>query len=169
MKEIEILPSAFKEHENKEMAFEQYKLLLESINKASEVREASNNFWIAVNTLGMSAIAYIRDSQNLIKPHKPIVLWVLISLGVSLCLAWLSYLQTIKKNVDIRNSILLAIESYLPLKIFTQILKLSGRKEGKSSLTFKEMIVPSLFLLGYIAFAFCLLYFQDEVITTPDS
>jgi hypothetical protein len=154
--------------EERNRAFEQYKLLVESINKSNEVREASNNFWTTVNALGLSAIAYIRDTQSLATCHKPLVLWVMVSVGMVLCLSWLGYLRTIKQTVEVRNNLLFELEKYMPFKIFTHSITAMKRDEGKGSLTFKEMMVPGLFFIGYLAFSVLLYFFPTEVLeSTP--
>ena len=45
------IPIKLRDADDKKMAFEQYKILVESINKLHETREGSNNFWIGVNGL----------------------------------------------------------------------------------------------------------------------
>ena len=142
--------------EDKKILFEQYKLLVDSINKTNDLRETGNNYWITVNTLGISAVAYIRDAQDLTQHQKPLVLWVIVLLGLTVCGIWFNFLATIKKRTEMNNNFLIEIEKYLPLKIFTKGLAISRRQEGENSLTFKEMIVPCLFLIGYLTFAILL-------------
>jgi hypothetical protein len=52
------------EEKDKARVFEQYKLLVDSLNNTNQVRENSNNFWMAVNGLGLTAIAYIIDLRQ---------------------------------------------------------------------------------------------------------
>lgn len=145
--------------EDKNIAFDQYKILVESINKSNEIREASNNFWTTVNALGISAIAYIRDNQSVDSYHKPLVLWGMIALGIILCVSWISYLGTIKKTIDIRNRLLLEIEKFFPFRLFTILILQIGRQKSKRSLTTKETIIPYLFIIFYVSFGiFIFLY-----------
>jgi hypothetical protein len=157
-------PLTFKDQEARTLALEQYKLLVESINKSNDVRELSNNYWITVNALGVSAAAYIKDVQSLAHSHKPLLLWFIISLGIALCLSWLNFLITIKNNIETRNTLLIEIERYFPFKVFTKSIAISGRQQGKGSLTIKEMVLPCLFLISYLALGYFLLFYQSEVV-----
>lgn len=151
-----------KNEEERRLGFEQYKLIVESINKSNDVREISNSFWTTVNALSISGIAYIRDSHTVIHSHKVTVLWIMIASGITFCLSWLSYLHNIKKTIEIRNYILTELESFLPFRVFTYMFEQAERGKGKSSLTLKEMITPILFLLGYLAFSFILICYSHE-------
>ena len=115
-------PLVFKDQEARTLALEQYKLLIESINKSNDVRELSNGYWITVNALGVSAAAYIKDAHSLAHSHKPLVLWFIISLGIALCLSWLNFLITIKNNIETRNTLLIEIERNFPFKVFFKVI-----------------------------------------------
>ena len=144
---------------------EQYKMLVESINKINDTRESSNSFWIGANGAGLSALAYLRDAQNIYQHHKSFLLMTLIAMGVLFCLSWLSYLATIKKSVEIRGELLVHLEKNLPLQIFSKIFALSEKKADTSALTAKEMFVPGLFLSGYLFSAILLFFFPQEVMS----
>ncbi|AIL13156.1 hypothetical protein IM40_05985 [Candidatus Paracaedimonas acanthamoebae] len=110
---------------NQGQIINQYKIINDSINTSNQLRESANNFWVIVNSLGISAIAYTRDTSNLNSNQKPLILWVLVLLGFSLCFSWLSYLATIKKTIEQKHSLLFTIEQYLPLPIFQNLLQKS--------------------------------------------
>lgn len=148
------------------IAFEQYKILFESINKINDTRETSNNFWIAANSPGISILAYLRDARNIDQYHKSFLLMTLILMGIIFCISWLSYLWTIKKSVETRSEILVKLEKNFALPVFSKVFSLSQEKAGKSSLTIKEMLVPCLFLAGYLFFAVLLFFFPQEVMST---
>jgi hypothetical protein len=143
--------------------FDQYKILLESINKLNEMRENSNQFWIGVNGLGISFLSYWQDSQGTHQHHKSFLIAILI-VGMLFCLLWLSYLWTIKKRIGIRNDILMNLEKNFPLPVFSRVFSLSEEKKGKTSLTVKEMLVPGLFMTGYGFFIILLFFFSQEVL-----
>jgi len=92
---------------------EQYKMLVESINKLNDTREFSNNFWVEANGVGVSVLAYLRDAHNIHEPHKCFLLMTLIAMGMLFCLSWISYFATIKKSVDMRGEILVNLEKKL--------------------------------------------------------
>jgi hypothetical protein len=148
------------------MVFEQYKMLVESINRINDTREVSNNFWVATNGFGVSALAYMRDAQNIHQHHKSFLLTALIIMGTLFCVSWLSYLGTIKKSVEIRSELLVKLEKNFPLPIFSEIFSRSAEKAGKAALTVKEMLIPSVFLMGYLFFAVLLFFFPQEVMST---
>jgi hypothetical protein len=66
--------------------------------------------------------------------------------------------------VEVRNGLLVELERYFPVKVFTRTFELSQRQEGKSSLTLKEMMVPLMFLFGYLFFGILLFWFTEEVV-----
>lgn len=156
-----ILPLNVEEDKNR--VFEQYKMLVESINKINELRETSNNFWITVNGLGLTGIAYIKEAQTLPGEHKVLLLWTLIGLGIFLCLTWLNFLAAIKRSSQVKSKILFEIEKNFPIKVFTRVFDLT-QEQGDKALTLKEMLVPTMFLLGYIFFGVLLYSFTGEVI-----
>lgn len=147
------------------IAIEQYKILVESLNKLNETRENSNNLWMGANGMGISALAYLRDSQSISQYHKPYLLLTIIGLGMLFCLTWLNYLWTIKKSLEARNVLLIELEKNFPFSVFSKIFIISDKKYVRAVLTFKEMIVPSIFLMGYIFFLGLLYFFPNEVIS----
>lgn len=151
---------------NANIILEQYKMLVESINKINDTRESSNGFWIATNGVGLSILAYIRDSHNIGQKQISILLITLIILGIIFSLSWISYLSSIKKAVDVRSDILVKLENSLPIPIFSKIFSLSNEKTSKAELTVKEMFVPGLFFISYLLFAILFLFFPQEVIET---
>jgi len=136
--------------DDRKLLIDQYKVITESLNKMNEIRETSNNFWTGTNAALMGAVAYFRDSDSLACSEKSYFILTIIFLGIVFSSSWLAYLLTIKKSVDIRNDMLIECEKYLPAKIFTVCINKMGRKQGWGSLSTKEMLVPSLFLLAYI-------------------
>jgi hypothetical protein len=152
-----------KDEEDRRLLSDQYKVLTESLNKMNEVREAANNFWTGVNGALMGAIAYFRDLDSLECTEKSYLILTLIFLGIVFSSSWLVYLVTIKKSVDIRNEMLVECEKYLPAKIFTVCTQKMSMKQGWGSLSTKEMLVPSLFLLAYISVA-AFIYFAPKVL-----
>jgi hypothetical protein len=148
-----------------DIVLEQYKILVDSIHKMNETRESSNNFWITVNGLGVSALAYLREASNIATNHKSFLIMTLIIVGMLFCLSWLSYLGTIKKSVETRSELLVRLENSFPLPVFAKAFSLSAENVGKATLTVKEMLVPLLFLAGYLFFAVLLLFFPQEVMS----
>jgi len=102
---------SIKNPEDKKILFEQYKLITESLNKINEIREPANTFWTGLNGALIGAIAYLRDAEGFAGSQKSSFILTIIFLGVVFSSSWLSYLVTIKKSVDMRNDILIAIKN----------------------------------------------------------
>ena len=143
--------------------FDQYRLLAETVSKNNDMREQANNFWTTVNVVLISGLAYIKDASNIDLSHKPAFMWVVISLGYVLSLTWLSYLGRVKRMEETGTALLAEMETSMPHKIFTK-LNGSKPKEGKSVLTLTEIMVPTVFLLGYFFFTVGLIFFKQEAI-----
>ncbi len=156
-----------KNHEDKKILLDQYKIVTESLNKINEIRETANTFWTGLNVALIGGIAYLRDAEGFAGNQRLSFILTMIFLGIVFSFSWLSYLVTIKKSVDMRNDILIAIEKYLPAKVFTMCIYKMGRKEGREgSLSFKEMLVPTLSLMCYLLFF--ILFYYDPKIILPD-
>lgn len=155
-----------KSESDRHIAVEQYKILVESLNKLHETRESSNNFWVGANGLGVSALAYLRDAQHIEQDHRSFLLVTILVIGILFCLSWFSYLRTIKKSVETRSEVLIKLEKNFPFPIFSTVFSLSKEKAGKAASTVKEMLVPLLFLAGYLFFAILLFFFPQEVMST---
>lgn len=155
---------ALKPEEKTTIVVEQYKVLAGNLDKINENRETSNNFWVSVNGLCISALAYLRDTQSILRDHKPLVLWTLIIIGISFCLSWLLCLKTINNSIAMRTRLLIEVEANLPLPLFTKLGSTSSDKADRPLLTLEEMAVPCLFLGGYFFFGALLLFFSRAVI-----
>lgn len=62
---------------------------------------------MGANGMGISVLAYLRDSQSILQHHKPFLLLAIIGVGIFFCLSWLNYLWMIKKALEIRNVLLI--------------------------------------------------------------
>lgn len=147
-KSVEII-----QEEDRKILLEQYKMLLDSINKINELRETANNFWIGINGAFIGIIAYVRDSSTIGGDQKTIFLYTIILLGFILTSFWLSSLITVKNNIETKNKMLVDLEKYFPAKIFTPTMdKATGKQENWSTIVFNEMFVPLTFLISYFFF-----------------
>lgn len=153
-----------KNKDDEDKALEQYRLLSESIDYTSDIREGANSFWISVNSLLISGVAYLRGFESINREQYAFLMWSSLILGICLCYSWLTSLGNIKKSIDTRNQIMIEIEKFLPVKIFTSTLGHPENLENRASITLKEMLVPGTFLLGYIFFAILLLCIPSTVL-----
>lgn len=149
--------------EDKKIALEQYKVIADSINSTNAVRESANNFWITVNSLLVSAVAYLRGIEGL-REQQEILIWSALILGVGLCISWLSSLISVKSYNNVRDGMLIEIEKNLPVKIFTASYGATLSDKNKRSLTTREIFVPCMFLIGYFIFMVLLFWAPISVL-----
>jgi len=152
-----------KSEKDKTFILEQYRILVEVINKNNENRENLNNFWITLNGTIFAAIAYVKDMQIDNPNPKSLFIWVLWGFGIIMSFIWLSALSSIKNNIDLRNAILIEMEKYLPAKIFTTTLIETGRIRGENSLSSTERTIPIFFCIGYVILGTTLLLYPNIV------
>lgn len=150
-----------KSMKEKNFILEQYKLLSGEVNKTNDNRESLNNFWITLNGAILGAISYIKDMQIDNPNPKSLFIWVLGIFGLTLSVCWLKALSSIKNNIDIRNEMLIEMEKFLPVKIFTTAFNVSGRRHGKGSLSSAEKSIPLLFCIGYVIIAIIFLLYPN--------
>lgn len=150
--------------EDKDIAFNQYKMIFESISQLNVVRETSNQFWIVVNTATVSGLSYLRGLHGLESSQRIFLLVTLLLLGCLTCCCWFQYLWNIKSQVEIRFQILKELEVYFPIKAFIKLSERADRRIGAGNLTLKQMLVPTLFVLGYLIIAILTFMFPSEVI-----
>ncbi|MFN7710107.1 MAG: hypothetical protein ACK5O7_04015 [Holosporales bacterium] len=135
--------------EDLKTALEQYKLMVDSIEKTNALRENANNFWTTVNALALSIIA--NTIQNTKEYPKVMLIIIFNILGVGLCFLWISYLFNLKRNIEVRNFMVSEVEKVLPIPYLTYALAKARRLEGHNSLTMREIVVPALFMASYFA------------------
>lgn len=152
-----------KSEKDKTFILEQYRILVEVINKNNENRENLNNFWITLNGTIFAAIAYVKDMQIDNPNPKSLFIWVLWGFGIIMSFIWVRALSSIKNNIDLRNAILIEMEKYLPAKIFTTTLIETGRIRGENSLSSTERTIPIFFCIGYVILGTTLLLYPNIV------
>jgi hypothetical protein len=139
---------------NEEHFFDQYKLIIESVHQLSMARETSNSFWATVNGVTITGVSFVNILAETTKFSKLFLVSFLLATGYLFCLSWISYLNTMRKNLYIRYEILLEMEKNLPVKFFGRVYEEINKKEGISSLSAKEILVPAIFIMAY---TFCLI------------
>lgn len=150
--------TAIANEKDKEYTFEQYKVIITSIDQINLSKATSNPFWSTANGVTITSISYINTLTQLTVLDKTSLTASLLGVGYLLCLAWISYLNTIRKNLEIRYEILVELENHFPVKYFQRTYERLNKKEGKLSLTFKELLVPCIFLGAYSFFLFTLVF-----------
>ena len=88
--------------------------------------------------------------------QKLFFLFTVLVFGIVLTLSWLSSLSSIKKNLEIRNKMVMELEKHFPARSFTYLINKAGKKGNWSSMVLQKMFVPLAFLIGYVFFAIIL-------------
>lgn len=79
--------------DEKNIRFEQYKILSENVLKSKEMREQSDIFWTSINVALVAALSYLNHEENVGFFHKNIFIWAVVCLGFSLCFSWVIYIE----------------------------------------------------------------------------
>lgn len=133
-----------------EQKLEQYKLLISQLQNIQLSRESSN-FWIVVNSIGLTAITYMHDIQSGIDKKTMSLIWGLLILGSFLGILWLKALLSAKKDMEITYKIISKIENELGSAVFTDRYKdKTTEVEAKSSIVISEIFAPVIFILTYV-------------------
>ena len=127
----------------KEHALEQYKAYLQSINYTSKLKHTVNNYFLAINTLLVSAVGLSVARTDFFDPgvwHRIIPI-----AGIFLCLAWWYTTREYKSVNRVKFKILRCLEGQLPFALHTTeekiILDESAPPYGYPSETI-EPVVP---------------------------
>ena len=132
---------------DRNLIFEQYKLYVEMADRISQRRMEANNFFIGVNTLLFTIIAFV---------NNPTVIWKITigCLGCALCFIWYFNINSYRQLNTGKFKVIHEIENYLPLSGYAyefDILKSGNKKSIYWPLSHVEKAVPIIFLIAYIA------------------
>lgn len=126
-----------------ELMFEQYKMIVNSAIKVTEWRQATNKFYLAVNSALITAVTYLFGiGINIVTPAIGVI-------GIVLSIIWRRNLKYYKQLNKAKFKVIYNIEKKLPLKIFMLEQKYYLDSGGKSG-TEIEAWVPAVFILVYI-------------------
>lgn len=145
----------------KTLLLEQYRILTEQVNKASENRESLNNFWITLNGAIVGGISYIKDMQIDGSNPKNFFICALVFFGFVLCIIWIQALGKIGKDIEIKNEMVMEMERFLPAKIFTTSYQIKVRAQENDSIASIEKNIPLVFCVAYTIVAISLLIYPN--------
>ncbi len=136
--------------------FDQYKLFIDTTGKSADQRRNLNMFYLTVNTLVMSAIGTLATS-GYIKDKHFFLLGILMFVGIATTMSWISAIHVYKTMNNKNYAIIREFEQYFPAQVYTSfnkdLSKLDSFSEGKIFLTQREIIIPYVFLIGYVLYA----------------
>jgi hypothetical protein len=131
--------------------FEQYKQLLSQLASLRSARESSNQFWVIVNTIGLTAVSYIRDLDKEGSLQIKATVVVLFMLGTALSILWLTTLLSYKKNMDSVGNQILAFETdYKSIVLSKSYKEKIGKKTIRFPAAISEIFIPICFITSYM-------------------
>lgn len=144
---------------NKQLAFEQYKLLVDSSHKIEERRSGTNSIFLGINTLLASFL--IRPSQLTdLKIMDVPFLIVLVFIGMFISWDWIKVTEAYKRLNFINYCMIQSFEKRLPTNVFSLRGEIEERleEEPKPSgskaniILIRENLLIKLFLLFYLLY-----------------
>ncbi len=140
---------------DKQLYFEQYKVLVESAEKVSDKRMSANNYFLTINT-GLISLAGILLTSKIVSLNTLFIVFIGY-LGLAICATWFFIVLSYKQLNSGKFKLIHKIEKELPIKLFADEWKELG--EGRSlrkyiPLSHIEVIVPVVFFVFYLFLIF---------------
>lgn len=138
--------------DDRDLKFEQYKMLIESADKISDRRNHTNTFFLTINTTLLAAMPFLSDKASGIQDELFVVL-IICLLGALLNLVWFLNIRSYKKLNSAKFKIAHKIEEELPHRVFTEEWELLRGKKGflrYRTLTDIEGYLPLVIILPYL-------------------
>lgn len=145
---------------NKQILFEQYKLLIDSAHKIEERRSGSNSVFLGVNTLLSSFLINPLQLKTIQLKDIPL-LALLVLIGIFICFDWVKLTSSYKKLNYVNLLLIQSIEELLPSKIFALRAELeiqpikpnNNQEQDKANVVLeKENTLQKVFLWFYIIY-----------------
>jgi len=136
--------------------FEQYKLYVEMTDRICARRSKSNNYFLSINTLLLTATSILSRLGSGFSAFYP--WWIVFTspAGILFCVAWLNIIRSYLQLSTGKFQVILEIEKRLPIAMFETewtYLKSSDSKSRYVELTRSEKWVPMIFAAMYAALA----------------
>ncbi|MAZ89606.1 MAG: hypothetical protein CL693_18385 [Cellvibrionaceae bacterium] len=126
--------------------FEQYKLYVASAEKVSDRRQTSNSFFVTLNSVLVSMVAYMNSGIE----GNVSFAWLVALAGVIVSYMWFRIVKSYKGLNGGKFQLLIELEKKLPVNLYQCEWETLGRGEDSSkylSFTKIESIVPWVFIL----------------------
>lgn len=134
--------------------FDQYKIMVESIEKNSDRRQNANNYFVTIQVALFTLVGLTFSLGSVItKLGARIVVSIA---GIAVCVIFYYLLRSYKQIATGKFSVIHEIENQLPMRIYAyEWFKLKEGKDKKTYFPFShvEMNLPWIFGFGYLAFA----------------
>jgi len=137
--------------------FDEYKLLYERAEKLSERRQTTSQTYLTINTAIFGAVAFLLKDSGLKGWSLITAILPLFTLGVLICIIWLSIIINLEKILNWHYKELRALEGNLDgsIKIFTKENKefYEVRKnKRKFSFTLLDAWLPGILSAVYVVY-----------------
>jgi hypothetical protein len=138
--------------------FDEYKLFVEDTARFTSNRQTANNMYVAVNSIVLSASAFIIKDAGFLDSWKPFVVLPVLTAGVVVCLQWSRLIVKYKQLIGFRIRELKKIENKITNchKMYEKEIELypvdaEGRSIPGIGLNFsdRERWLPRIFLSVY--------------------
>lgn len=133
-----------------ERTLEQYKICLDMAEKVTERRLKTNNFYIGIISVLISAIS-VSLSADILSKNKTATLFLLWLFCLFICNAWMKSLDTYKKLNEVKFDIILEMEKELKHNCIACEWEKLKNEPKYTGLSTNEKAIPKLF--GYIVSA----------------
>jgi hypothetical protein len=131
---------------------EQYKLYLTMIDKISDRRALTNNFFLTINTGLITATGIIQVKFDTNVKISPFLIIIVAIAAIAFCIAWLNLISSYKKLNSAKFRVIYAIEKLLPLNIFeTEWLFVKQQNKGFKPFSKIEIFLPFIYIAIYIS------------------
>ena len=148
--------------------FEEYKLFVEDTARFSERRQTVSNIYVAVNSVILSAVAFLSKDAGFVPIWRAFVVMLVMAAGIVVCMQWYKLILKYKVLVGFRIRQLRLIEETEEMagshQMYHQEDKLypvdgEGHVKSGEGLNFSDreiwlprvfLIVYSVFLLGFV-------------------
>lgn len=141
--------------EQRRILWEQYRLFIETSEKLVARRQTVNAFFLSINTLTLSAVAFIVGIliEEEIRLSNGITATIPMVAGILFCAAWITLVKSYKQLNHGKFQVIHLLEEHLPASIFkAEWLALGEGKNPQKYIAFTrtERYIPWVFLISYI-------------------
>jgi len=137
--------------DNKQILLEQYKVFVDTMEKALARRQTVNSFFLTANSLLLSASG-VMAKQTFESILALIVVLSLATTGILLCVSWRRIIRNYRQLNAAKFDVIHRLEAYLPVALFEAEWTALGRGEDPrkyQSISRTESAVAAVFIILY--------------------
>ena len=130
------------------VAFEQYKLYVDSSSKVSDRRGTANTFLMTVNTALVSVYGLAAGPDATLGASHGAAGWLIPLAGLTIALGWIALIRSYRALNRAKFEVIMEIEQTLPVRLFDAEWR-ALKAQRAMSLTYIEQLVPLVFMVIY--------------------